>query len=180
MFKIIKDQLTVIRPGRVGLVVARDGNSVPAERIIGKFVACNNFQDADTFLLNGGQKGKQGAVLTAGSYRINRILFDVTETEVTTVETGKVGIVTATDGAPIPAGEMAAPAVAGHESFQNPDAFLVNGGCKGLQEQILLSGQYNLNPWFVEVKLADLLEVPIGHVGVVVSFVGKNAEDVSG
>ena len=68
----------------------------------------------------------------------------------------KVGIVTATDGAPIPAGEMAAPAVAGHESFQNPDAFLVNGGCKGLQEQILLSGQYNLNPWFVEVPAFSL------------------------
>jgi uncharacterized membrane protein YqiK len=180
MFKIIKDQLTVIRPGRLGLVVARDGDTVAAERIIGKFVNCNNFQDAETFLLKGGQKGKQGAVLTAGSYRINRILFDISETDVTTVETGKVGIVTATDGAPIPAGEMAAPVVAGHESFQNPDAFLMNGGCKGLQEQILLSGQYNLNPWFVEVKLAELLEVPIGHVGVVVSFVGKNAEDVSG
>ncbi len=180
MFKIIKDQLTVIRPGRLGLVVARDGDIVAAERIIGKFVNCNNFQDAETFLLKGGQKGKQGAVLTAGSYRINRILFDVSETDVTTVETGKVGIVTATDGAPIPSGEMAAPVVAGHESFQNPDAFLMNGGCKGLQEQILLSGQYNLNPWFVEVKLAELLEVPIGHVGVVVSFVGKNAEDVSG
>lgn len=180
MFKVIKDQLTVIRPGHVGLVVARDGDAVPAERIIGKFVACNNFQDADTFLLKGGQKGKQGAVLTAGSYRINRILFDVSETEVTTVETGKVGIVTATDGAPIPSGEMAAPVVAGHESFQNPDAFLMNGGCKGLQEQILLSGQYNLNPWFVQVKAVELFEVPIGHVGVVVSFVGKNAEDVSG
>ena len=59
MFKIIKDQLTVIRPGRLGLVVARDGDIVAAERIIGKFVNCNNFQDAETFLLKGGQKGKQ-------------------------------------------------------------------------------------------------------------------------
>ncbi len=124
VFKIIKDQSTVIRSGRVGLVVTRDGDSVPAQRIIGQLVGCNNFQDAGAFLLNGGQKGKQGAVLTAGSYRINRILFDVTETEVTTVETGKVGIVTATDSAPIPPGEMAAPVVSNHESFQNPDAFL--------------------------------------------------------
>ena len=119
MFKIIKDQLRVIRPGRLGLVVARDGDFVRAERIIGKFVSCNNFQDADQFLLKGGQKGKQGAVLTAGSCRINRILFDVTKTEVTTVETGRVGIVTATDGAPIPAGELGAPVVAGHESLES-------------------------------------------------------------
>lgn len=60
MFKIIKDQSTVIWPGRVGLVVARDGESVPAARIIGKLDSCSNFQGADMVLLNGGQKGKQG------------------------------------------------------------------------------------------------------------------------
>lgn len=56
-------------------------------------------------------------MLTAGSYRINRILFDVTETDVTTVERMKVGIVTATEGATMLARDMAAPAVAGHESL---------------------------------------------------------------
>jgi uncharacterized membrane protein YqiK len=70
--------------------------------------------------------------------------------------------------------------VEGHTSFQNPDVFRRAGGCRGLQEQIILAGQYNLNPWFVEIKLADLFEVPIGHVGVVVSFVGSELKDISG
>ena len=30
------------------------------------------------------------------------------------------------------------------------------------------------------MKLADLVEVPIGHVGVVVSFVGSDEKDISG
>jgi uncharacterized membrane protein YqiK len=180
MFKVDKRPLVTIEPGKIGLVVAKDGNMLPADRILAKRVVCDNFQDAEGFLRNGGMKGKQVVVLTAGMYRINLVLFDVFKSEVTTVPPHNVGILTALDGAPMPTGEMAAPAVSGHSSFQDPEAFIQNGGCRGLQEQIILAGQYNLNPWFVEVKLAELFEVPIGHVGVVVSFVGSNEKDISG
>jgi uncharacterized membrane protein YqiK len=180
MFKVDKRPLVTIEPGKIGLVVAKDGNMLPADRILAQRVACDNFQDAAGFLRNGGMKGKQVVVLTAGMYRINLVLFDVFKSDVTTVPPHNVGILTALDGAPMPTGEMAAPAVQGHSSFQDPEAFIQNGGCRGLQEQIILAGQYNLNPWFVEVKLAELFEVPIGHVGVVVSFVGSNEKDISG
>ncbi|HWY78177.1 MAG TPA: SPFH domain-containing protein, partial [Verrucomicrobiae bacterium] len=63
---------------------------------------------------------------------------------------------------------------------QNAQAFLEGGGRRGLQEQILLSGTWNLNPWFVQVEQVPMLQIPIGHVGVVISFVGKAHEDVSG
>jgi hypothetical protein len=36
-----------------------------------KVVDCDNFQDARKFLLNGGEKGRQLGILTAGTYRIN-------------------------------------------------------------------------------------------------------------
>ena len=180
MYKVDKRPVVAIAPGKLGLVVAKDGDSLPADRILGRRVSCDNFQDAEAFLREGGQKGKQSAVLTAGLYRINLVLFEVFPAEVATVPPHSVGILTALDGAPMPAGEMAAPVVAGHASFQDPETFIQNGGCRGLQEQIILAGQYNLNPWFVEVKLADLFEVPIGHVGVVVSFVGSNEKDISG
>jgi uncharacterized membrane protein YqiK len=180
MYRVDKKPVVTVEPGKIGLVVAKDGASISADRILAPYFECNNYQDAVAFLRNGGQKGKQGAVLTAGMYRINRVLFDVFTAEVTNVPPDKVGIVTAVDGSPMPSGEMAAPAVQGHSSFQDPDAFRKNGGCRGLQEQIILAGQYNLNPWFVEVKLAELLEVPIGYVGVVVSFVGSNMKDISG
>jgi len=180
MFRVDKRPIVTIEPGKIGLVVAKDGNALPMDRILAATVACDSFQDAEAFLKNGGQKGKQCQVLTTGMYRMNLVLFDVFKSDVTTVPPHNVGIITALDGAPMPKGQMAAPAVEGHRSFQEPEAFIRNGGCRGLQEQIILAGQYNLNPWFVEVKLAELYEVPIGHVGVVVSFVGSDEKDISG
>jgi uncharacterized membrane protein YqiK len=44
----------------------------------------------------------------------------------------------------------------------------------------MLAGAYNINPWFCEIDEHPLFEVPIGHVGVVVSFVGDDARDISG
>ncbi len=49
-----------------------------------------------------------------------------------------------------------------------------------MQEQILLSGSWNLNPWFIKVEQVSMTEIPIGYVGVVISFVGKEQIDVSG
>ncbi len=180
MYDIKKTPIITIPTGKIGLVFAKDGNPLPGNRIIAKAVECNMFQDAEAFLKNGGQKGKQAKVLTAGMYRINTALFDVSTCNVVTIGSDKIGIITAHDGESMPKGQMAAPVVEGHQNFQDPDAFVQNGGCRGLQEQILLAGQYNLNPWFVEVEEADLTSVPIGYVGVVVSFVGEDKGDISG
>ena len=67
------------------------------------------------------------------------------------VEPDKVGIVTTLDGAPIEDGEIAGPVIPGHDNFQNAQKFMDGGGRRGLQEQALLSGSWNLNPWFVVV-----------------------------
>jgi uncharacterized membrane protein YqiK len=91
-----------------------------------------------------------------------------------------VGIVTALDGIPIENSEIAGSVVAGHDNFQHAQAFIDGGGRRGLQEQILLSGSWNLNPWFAKVEQVPMLNIPIGSVGVVISFVGKEHRDVSG
>jgi uncharacterized membrane protein YqiK len=96
------------------------------------------------------------------------------------VEPDKVGIVTTLDGAPIEEGEIAGPVIPGHDNFQNAQKFIDGGGRRGLQELVLLSGSWNLNPWFVVVEQAPMTEIPIGHVGVVISYVGQAHEDVSG
>src|SRR6476619_596122 len=96
------------------------------------------------------------------------------------VEPDLVGIVTALDGRPIEAGEIAGSLILAHDNFQNAQTFLDGGGRRGLQEQILLSGTWNLNPWFVQVEQVPMVQIPIGSVGVVISFVGKAHEDVSG
>src|SRR6185436_11736256 len=180
-YRIEKYRITVVEPGHIGLVLANDGAPMPVDRVLSNIVDCDFFQDGAKFLRNGGQKGRQSAVLTAGYYRIHPVLFKVQPAvKITNIESDKVGIVTELDGAPMPTGQMAAQPVAGHDSFQNPEAFVRNGGCRGLQEQIILAGTYNINPWFCEIEEHPLFEVPIGHVGVVVSFVGDNAHDISG
>jgi uncharacterized membrane protein YqiK len=100
--------------------------------------------------------------------------------KVRTVEPDQVGIVTTLDGLPIAEGEIAGPIVPDHDNFQNAQIFMNNGGRRGLQEQVILSGSWNLSPWFVAIEQVPMTEVPIGYVGVVISFVGKSNEDISG
>ena len=192
-YRIVKVPVMVVRPGDIALVVAADGAAIPHERVLGRQIACNDFQDAEAFLRRGGERGRQIALLTAGTYRINPALFEIVTTATATrygmsaadlrvyqLPPDRVGIVTVLDGRPIPAGDLAGPAVEGHDSFQRAQAFVDAGGCRGLQEEVLLSGSWNLNPWFAQVEPAALVEVPIGYVGVVVSYVGREHLDVSG
>lgn len=192
-YRILKMPVTVVPQGEIALVLAADGAAMPSEHILGKLVDSDKFQDARKFLLYGGEKGRQLGILTAGTYRINTALFTVITSWTASdngmapeqfllqrVEPDMVGIVTALDGRPIEAGEIAGPVIAGHENFQNAQAFLDGGGRRGLQEQILLSGTWNLNPWFVQVEQVPMVHIPIGYVGVVISFVGMAHEDVSG
>jgi uncharacterized membrane protein YqiK len=192
-YRVIKSAMIHIPAGEIGLVLANAGAPISSERILAKSVPCDNFQDARAFLLNGGEKGRQLAIITAGTYRINIAQFTVItaatathydlepgQLHVYSVESDAVGIVTTLDGRPIDPGEIAGEMVPEHDNFQNGQAFLATGGRRGLQEQILLSGTWNLNPWFVRVEQVNMLEIPIGHVGVVISFVGQAHVDVSG
>ncbi|HND89353.1 MAG TPA: SPFH domain-containing protein, partial [Saprospiraceae bacterium] len=143
-------------------------------------VDADSFQDAVAFLENGGRKSRQAGYLTSGTYRINTFLFDVSLAEMTKIEDNKVGIVTTLDGEAIEAGSIAGKPVEGHNNFQNADAFLRAGGNRGLQQQVVLAGLYNFNPWFVQLEQVEMTTVPIGYVGVVNSYVGPEGTDVSG
>lgn len=192
-FSVMKAPVITVPQGEIALIVANDGVAIPPERILGKVVECDNFQDARKFLLNGGEKGRQLGILTAGTYRLNTALFGILTTAsaekhgmqprqlmVSVIHPDKVGIVTTLDGKPIDDGEIAGAIIPDHDNFQNAQAFMAHGGRRGLQEQVLLSGSWNLNPWFVVVEQVPMTEIPIGHVGVVISFVGRPHEDVSG
>jgi uncharacterized membrane protein YqiK len=192
-YSVRRAPVVVVPQGEIALVVANDGAAIPAGRILGRVVESDNFQNARKFLAGGGEKGRQLAILTAGTYRINIALFTVIQGDqasahgmtarqlsVYQVEPDKVGIMTTLDGTPIAEGEIAGPPMSGHDSFQNAQRFIDAGGRRGLQEQVLLSGSWNLNPWFVRVEQVPMSEIPIGSVGVVISFVGPAHVDVSG
>jgi len=136
-YKILKLPVTVVPQGEIALVVAADGAAIPAERILGKVIPCDNYQNGREFLVNGGEKGRQLGILTAGTYRINQALFTVItaanamdhgmspeQLMLHRVEPDMVGIVTTLDGRPIEAGEIAGPVIADHQNFQNGQSFL--------------------------------------------------------
>ncbi|WP_373537632.1 SPFH domain-containing protein [Microcoleus sp.] len=192
-YSVRKESLTVVPQGEIALVIAAGGAPIPPQRILGQYTECDNFQDARKFLNADGEKGRQLGILTGGSYRINTALFTVITAasapkhgmtaellKLYKVASDKVGIITTYDGVPIQDGEIAGSIIPNHDNFQNAQKFISGGGRRGLQEQVLLSGSWNLNPWFVGVEQVPMTEIPIGYVGAVISYVGKTSEDVSG
>ena len=96
-------------------------------------------------------------------------------------------VVTVQDGPSLSPGEIIAPAVGYdrndkdfHNNFQDPEAFLRAGGRRGLQYLPLTDGTYFINRWFATLEGLPKTVVPIGYVGVVVSYHGRSGQDVSG
>jgi uncharacterized membrane protein YqiK len=174
LYKTTKEDFTVIKDGEIGLIESIDGTSIPAGKIFAKVVTGHNsFQDAESFLKNGGEKGPQIEVIPPGNYRINPRVFKITKAQAVKVEQGKVGVVTSQDGQAIDAGRLLAKQVEGHSNYENGDAFLKNGGQKGPQIQILLPGTYRINLNLFRVQIGDAVVVPSGEVGQVTARDGE-------
>ena len=123
-----------------------------------------------------GEQSTQGLRVTDPGAKEARTVSDV------------IGIVTVHDGPGLPAGELIAPAVGAdrsmaatyHNNFQDADRFLAADGFRGRQYQVLVDGTYYVNRLFASVEFIEKTLVPMGTVGVVVSFIGKRGTDRSG
>jgi uncharacterized membrane protein YqiK len=98
-----------------------------------------------------------------------------------------IGIVTVHDGPSLPPGEIIAPGVGVdrndkdfHNNFQDVEAFLRAGGRRGKQYVPLTDGTYFINRWFATIESIPKTIVPIGYVGVIVSYYGRSGHDLSG
>ena len=179
-YDITMESFTVIPEGQIGLALSKDGDEIPTGNILAQRIDSDNFQDAEKFLTTGGQRGRQASYITAGSYRINTLLFQISVTDMVRIQESMVGIVTTLDGLPIERGQIAGKLIDGHNNFQDFDAFIKNGGNRGLQPQVILAGSYNLNPWAVQMEETPMTEIPIGYVGVVISYIGQEGKDLTG
>jgi uncharacterized membrane protein YqiK len=179
-YTIYKAPFTTIDRGHIGIVEARDGHALSGGRVLARTVECNSFQDARAFLTKGGERGPQISIIPPGTYRINSALFTVTTDEVLEIPDNMVGVVTTKDGAPLATGEIAGKEIDGHNMYQDAEAFITNGGHKGLQEQVILAGRYFINPRFATVEMKPMTEVPIANVGVVIAYIGAEGKDVTG
>jgi uncharacterized membrane protein YqiK len=169
-----------IHDGKIGVVTARGGHPLSGGRVLAKQVECDSFQNARAFLTGDGERGPQITIIPPGDYRINTELFTITEEKVLEIPDNTVGIVTTKEGTPLQTGDIAGKEVTCHNMFQDGQAFLNNGGSKGLQEQVLLAGRYFINPLFATVELKPMTDVPIAYAGVVIAYVGEKGVDLSG
>ena len=102
------------------------------------------------------------------------------------MDTDNLGVVTVQDGPTIGSGEIIAPEVKAaqgavdHNYFQDTEAFLALGGCRGRQLQVLTDGTFFINRWFATVEIKPKTIIPIGYVGVIVSYYGSQGEDITG
>ena len=180
LFRVTAEHVTAIEKDQIGIVEAHGGAPIPNGRVLAKHVDSNTFQDAHAFLTGGGQRGPQISIIPNGQYRINPRLFSVKSVSVIDVPDNMVGVVTTKEGASLLTGEIAGKEIAGHNMYQNGQAFQNAGGFKGLQEQVILAGRYFINPMFATVEIVEMTKVPIANAGVVIAYVGLEGEDVTG
>lgn len=102
-------------------------------------------------------------------------------------ESDLVGIVTVHDGPSLGQDDIIAPAVGDeadganyHNNFQDPEKFLLAGGYRGRQYHVLADGTYFINRLFATIEYIKKIVIPVGFVGVVVSYTGDKGIDSSG
>lgn len=99
-----------------------------------------------------------------------------------------LGVVTVHDGPSLSQGNIVSPIVGDdfkqpetyHNNFQDIEKFLKAGGFRGRQYQVLTEGTYFINRMFATVELIPKTIIPVGNVGVVISYVGEKGVDLSG
>jgi uncharacterized membrane protein YqiK len=188
LFNVSIATATMVPPGKIGIMTSADGAQLEPGRLHGSAIEGHkNFQDAESFIKNGGQKGPQVETLTPGTYRIHTDsfandnanerrpgLFTVRLFDATMISENQIGLVEALDGAPLDQRDYVAQAITGHDNFQDSNTFISGGGQRGPQKDILMPGTYYINPLLFKVILESAKEVKPGEVAVIVSNVGKD------
>ncbi|MEN9360953.1 MAG: hypothetical protein RL095_2488 [Verrucomicrobiota bacterium] len=125
-------------------------------------------------LAQDGEQGPQARILGPGwHFGYWPFLYEVERQPVFQVPAGKLGFVTARDGAPLPAGETYARKWDDTTAMLTPERFLAEGGQKGGQLTVLSPGSYRYNPRLHLIELLDVSTVAAGTVAVIKANTGK-------
>jgi regulator of protease activity HflC (stomatin/prohibitin superfamily) len=175
LFKVTKIAKTVVPEGKIGVITAADGAPLAPGKLLGRSVQDHdNFQKAESFLLQGGQKGPQMDFLRPGTYNINTEIFAVEIRDAVQVDENEIGIVDARDGLAMARSDVVVHTPAEVNSFQDGQLFLDHGGNRGPQENILTPGTYYINPYMFAVSKRKQTLVRQGEVSVLISNIGKD------
>jgi uncharacterized membrane protein YqiK len=183
-----KVPLIEVGSDELGIIEAVDGEPMPPGGIFAPDRAQNahnNFQDPIAFIKRGGVKGIQLRTLPPGLWPIHPYLFRVSIAKTTIVPAGKVGVITAADGAPLDAGRLHGKAIESHKNYQDAEQFISSGGQKGPQVEILTPGTYRIltnsldiddqnlmKPGLFTVRLFDATVISENQIGLVEALDG--------
>lgn len=160
--QLLRQSIVVVGGQEVGLVERRYfGRPLPQGRVV-----------AVT-----GETGIRATTLEPGLHILNPFLYSAEIQPMTVIEEDEVGLVESIDGQPVPAGDVFARRAEGHDHFQDGEGFLLSGGQKGPQVDVLPPGKYRINPYLFRLKTVPLVVVPLGHVGVVTARDGDPLRD---
>jgi uncharacterized membrane protein YqiK len=189
-FERVVHKVPLIEVGadEMGIIEAVDGEPMPPGRILAPDRAQNahnNFQDPIAFIKRGGVKGIQLRTLPPGLWPIHPYLFRVSIAKTTVVPPGKVGVITAADGAPLDPGRLHGKAIEGHRNYQDAEQFIGSGGQKGPQVEILTPGTYRIltnsvdidnnnavKPGLFVIRLFDATVISENQIGLVEALDG--------
>jgi len=166
MFAVASTSFVHVPDGHLGQLFRIYGGASLAE---GRIVAVH------------GENGPQAKILTPGfhAWPLVNVLFAVdTSKEEVNILQGKVGVLTAKDGASLRPGQAFAdpfPAQMGY-AMLDAEIFLLNGGQRGPQLSVLTPGKYRLNRYLWDVVEVGAKEVKAGFVGVVKSNVHADVD----
>ncbi len=152
LYKITKVNDLQIGDGFVGLVTAKDGQSLPPDTVYApEWEEPDKMRDAKYFLTDGnGYKGPQLTVLKPGNYKINTKLFEVKTMPVLNVEVGQVAVIKSNVG----------------PNVESEDR-LVPVGNRGVWDSALKEGKYYYNTEAYEVTLIDIRQIKVSYTAQV-------------
>ncbi len=123
-----------------------------------------------------GEKGPQAKILGPGwKFGYWPVIYDVQKVQVVEIKEGQIGLISTTDGQPLPPGEIFAPEWSQDEFEKMLDAeyFLTDGGgYQGPKASVLPPGKYRLNTRLFIIDLVPETNIEQATVGVVKSNVG--------
>jgi len=147
---------TLVRDDDVGIVTRKMfGSTLPQGQIIA----------------TKGEVGVQADILMPGLYWRIPIIWKIERAPVTKIKPAFIGVVESIEGKPIPTGRLLADEVPCN-SFQDAQAFLNNGGCKGPQVDTLRPGTYRINTKVFRIQEVPATVVAREQVGVAIALDG--------
>lgn len=189
-------QKPALIPGFVGVVHPVAFLVVTRSRLYGKPISEENRRLAESIM-----EDEEGLLVTEILQK--EVIRDGAEER----EANAMGVITVTDGPPLPPGNIAgriggfddilkmekedkpeseileamiSSDVSMHNGYQDLQAFMDAGGRNGIQVAPILPGRYNLNRRLVRVERKPMLVVKQGEVAVIKSLVGLPPQDISG